>query len=260
MAPAAATATEAAAAGQTSEPASATAARATPDTPEPSQPSEQPCPATQPDHLPPSARVRYSLQRGPLRGEGVLTWERGADHYRLSLEGQVPLMGTLLRQTSEGGFDRCGVAPLRHTDRRLGKSERALNFVRMPNASELRYSGSAAVRPLAAGTQDRLSWLVQLAARLGGWPGGSPPHGSHITMAVAAVGGDVQHWTFTVVQHETDGLLHLKREPEDPFDTRAEVWADPQRGHWPARVELREARGEALILQLTDWQPLSSSR
>lgn len=224
------------------------------------------CIAVRPEHLPPPVQVRYSLQRGGLRGDGLLTWQLDGERYRLRLEGQVPLFGTLLRQTSEGGVDACGVAPLRHTDKRLGKSERALSFVRPAagsaeaGAGELRFSTRPTPVPLEAGTQDRLSWLVQLASRLNGWPGGSPPDGSHVPMTVAAVGGDVQRWTFTVMRHEADGLLHLRREPDDPFDTHAEVWTDPRRSHWPVRVELREARGDPLVLQLTDWQPLPRPR
>jgi hypothetical protein len=224
------------------------------------------CPAVRPEHLPPPVQVRYSLQRGGLRGDGLLSWQLDGERYRLRLEGQVPLFGTLLRQTSEGGVDACGVAPLRHTDKRLGKSERALSFVRPAagsaeaDAGELRFSTRPTPVALEAGTQDRLSWLVQLASRLNGWPGGSPPDGSHVPMTVAAVGGDVQRWTFTVMRHEADGLLHLRREPDDPFDTHAEVWTDPRRSHWPVRVELREARGDPLVLQLTDWQPLPRPR
>lgn len=227
----------------------------------------KPCPPTPLAQLPAPVLVRYSLRRGRLQGEGLLDWRWEAGRYSLRLEGQVPLLGTLLSQRSEGGFDACGLAPLRHTERRLGRSERAVSFVRRaagdPAAAgtgapavtdELRFSNNASPRPLQAGTQDRLSWLVQLATRLAGWPGGLPPDGEHLALDVAAVGGDVQHWVFTVVGHDEQGRLHLRREAEDAFDTRAEVWTDPQRQHWPVRVELREARGDPLVLQLTAWQ------
>jgi hypothetical protein len=223
------------------------------------------CPAAVRAALPPPVDVRYSLQRGRLRGDGLLSWRHDAQHYHLSLEGQVPLMGTLLRQTSEGGFDRCGLAPLRHTDRSLGRSERALSVLRPPpgspmaeagEAAELRFSGRSVARALEPGTQDRLSWVVQLALRLAGAVPGVEPGAPSIELAVAAVGGDVQHWVFTLLGREPDGLLHLRRESSGPYDTRAEVWVDPQRGHWPVRIELSEARGEPLRLQLVDWRPV----
>lgn len=226
------------------------------------------CPATARADLPPPVEARYSLQRGRLRGEGRLSWQHDAQHYRLSLEAQLPLTGTLLRQTSEGGFDRCGLAPLRHTDKRLGRSERALSVLRPPpgspaaeagEAAELRFSGRSVARALEPGTQDRLSWLVQLALQLAQPPTprqtGAPAAGVPIEIAVASVSGDVQHWVFTLLDRTPDGLLHLQREPDGPYETHAEVWVDPQRGHWPVRIRLSEARGDPLLLQLIDWRP-----
>jgi len=212
--------------------------------------------------------LRYSLQRGRLRGEGLLSWRHDAQHYRLSLEAQLPPTGTLLRQTSEGGFDRCGLAPLRHTDKRLGRSERALSVLRPPTGSpaadageagELRFSGRSVARALDPGTQDRLSWLMQLTLRLSQPPNPSQADatapGAPIEIAVASVGGDVQHWVFTPLGRDADGLLHLRREPDGPYETHAEVWVDPLRGHWPVRILLTEPRGEPLLLQLVDGRP-----
>jgi predicted secreted hydrolase len=75
-------------------------------------------------------------------------------------------------------------------------------------------------------------------------------------MDVAAVGGDVQHWIFVVQSRSNEGQLHLARIPDEPFDTRADIWTDPQRGQWPVRVELKEPRGDPLVLRLTCWQPV----
>lgn len=225
------------------------------------------CPSADRAALPPPVDARYSLQRGRLRGEGQLSWRHDAQHYRLSLEAQLPLTGTLLRQTSEGGFDRCGLAPARHTDKRLGRSERALSVLRPPpgspaaeagEAGELRFSSRSVARALEPGTQDRLSWLVQLALRLAATtrgPESDLPARPSLEIAVAAVNGDVQHWVFTLQGRAPDGLLHLQREPNGPYETHAEVWVDPQRGHWPVRIHLSESRGEPLLLQLVDWRP-----
>jgi hypothetical protein len=66
----------------------------------------------------------------------------------------------------------------------------------------------------------------------------------------------VQHWIFVLQSRSEQGQLHLSRVPDEPFDTRADIWTDPQRGHWPVRVELREPRGDPLVLRLTGWQPV----
>lgn len=214
------------------------------------------CPAVAPSDLPPPVRVGYRLQRGRIEGQGTLRWSHDGLHYQLQLDSEVPLVGRLLRQSSEGGFDGCGLAPLRHTERRLGRSERALTFVRPPpgdtdHPGELRASARAGHQPLRPGLQDRLSWLVQLAARL---QAGAAAPGDQVELHVAAVGGDVQHWRLSIVAREPDGLLRLRREPEEAHDTRAEVWVDPARSHWPVRVELHEARGDPLLLQMTTWE------
>lgn len=214
------------------------------------------CPAITRADLPPPVQVGYRLQRGHIEGEGTLRWTHDGEHYRLQLDSEVPLVGRLLRQRSEGGFDACGLAPLRHTERRLGRSERALTFLRPPPGSsagpgELRASSRVGHLPLLPGLQDRLSWLVQLAARL---QAGAATPGEQIALDVAAVGGDVQHWRLSLLARETDGLLRLRREPEEAHDTRAEVWVDPARSHWPVRVELHEARGDPLLLQMTTWE------
>lgn len=223
------------------------------------------CPAVPQDKLPPSVNVRYSLDRGGIHGEGQLEWRRLNDRYKLRLDGRLPLMGTILSQRSEGGFDHCGLAPRRHSERRLGRSERALSFERQGEADSnggnieqdrVRFSSRSQSLTLRPGTQDRLSWLVEVAGRLSAWPAPGPETGERLGLDVAAVGGDIQHWTFVVQGRNKDGHVHLSRVPDEPFDTRADVWTDPQRGHWPVRVELREASGDPLVLKLTGWQPI----
>lgn len=244
----------------------AAASLAAPPRPSPGRVATAPgCPSVPQEQLPPSVNVRYSLDRGGIHGEGQLEWRHLPDRYQLKLEGRLPVMGTILLQRSEGRFDTCGLAPRRHSERRLGRSERALSFERQGDSNgagtaigedRVRFSSRSQSLTLRPGTQDRLSWLVEMAGLLSAWPAPGPSKGDRIGMDVAAVGGDVQHWIFVVQSRSHEGQLHLARIPDEPFDTRADIWTDPQRGQWPVRVELKEPRGDPLVLRLTGWQPV----
>lgn len=205
---------------------------------------------------PPSVQLEYRLQRGMLQGSGELEWRHDGQRYRLRLEGQLPLLGSILVQRSEGGFDAAGLAPLRHTEQRLRRSERAVNFIRPDDGSAPRitFSASTASLPLRPGAQDRVSWMAQIATRLAGVR--RLPAGSRLEMDVASTGGEVQHWVFVLQQIDTDGSWHWRRQSDRPDDTLADVWTDPALGHWPRRVRLTERRGDPLELTLRQVQTL----
>ena len=72
--------------------------------------------------------------------------------------------------------------------------------------------------------------------------------------------GDAQAWRFQVLGREPLDLpaghaantVRLLREPSRPFDTRAEVWLDPARGHLPVRAVFTTVPGgQPLELQLS---------
>jgi len=205
---------------------------------------------------PPSVQLEYRLQRGMLQGSGELEWRHDGQRYRLRLEGQLPLLGSILVQRSEGGFDAAGLAPLRHTEQRLRRSERAVNFIRPDDGSAPRitFSASTASLPLRPGAQDRVSWMAQIATRLAGVR--RLPAGSRLEMDVASTGGEVQHWVFVLQQIDADGSWHWRRQSDRPDDTLADVWTDPALGHWPRRVRLTERRGDPLELTLRQVQTL----
>ena len=206
---------------------------------------------------PDSALLRYALRRGALRGQGMLTWRQSGDRYRMELVGEVPLLGRLLTQRSEGLLQAGGLEPVRHTESRVGRSERAVNFIRPADgaAPRLSFSSRTDSLPLRPHTQDRLSWMAQLAARLQAGGDTAPATGHAVAMEVVSVSGDVQPWTFVLQAVEPGPLWHWRRSTDDPYETRADVWTDPRRQHWPARVELREASGDPLELRLRDIGP-----
>ncbi|MDE2629314.1 MAG: hypothetical protein KGL99_19390, partial [Burkholderiales bacterium] len=111
--------------------------------------------------LPPPITLRYEMHRGFLRGTGDLVWRPQGEHYELRFDGRVAGLA-VLTQVSSGGFDAAGVAPERFTDQRLRRGTTAANFQRA--AGKITFSGPATEFVLRDGAQDRLSWMVQLAA------------------------------------------------------------------------------------------------
>lgn len=192
--------------------------------------------------LPPAATLAYELRRGLLSGSAELTWSPGPDGYRLTLEGHAFGL-SVLSWTSVGGIDAHGLAPVRFTDRRRNRSENAANFQRP--AGRITYSGPTVEFPLAPGAQDRLSWMVQLPAILEADPALREP-GQRIVIFVTGARGDADLWTFIVQGRQSLVLpagnvpeaLHLLRAPRKAFDTQAEAWLDPARGHLPVRARL----------------------
>ncbi|HSC65116.1 MAG TPA: DUF3108 domain-containing protein [Caldimonas sp.] len=208
--------------------------------------------------LPPPVSLHYQVQRGPLRGTGVIRWQSSGDRYRLVLEAQAAGIA-LLKQTSEGGIDANGVAPLRFLDQRARRSAVAANFRR--DEGRITFSGTRAEWPLLPGSQDRLSWMIQLA----GVAAAAPERlveGARITMVVVGARGDASAWTFRCAGPETlatvSGTVHaikLVRAARSAYDTSAEIWLDPERSYLPARATLRNSTGASeydLLLERVD--------
>ena len=206
-------------------------------------------------HVPTAQLLRYEWRRGPAVGVAELDWQPGQDHYRLQLRGRAPGVPPLA-WVSQGGFDANGLAPLRYTESRRGREVRAANFQR--DKGRISFSGPPVEHPLMPGVQDRLSWMLQLAAVLEA----SPQLGTSdaaISMWVVGTRGDAEVWSFTVQGQplltlpagETVRTLHLLREPRHAYDTQAQVWLDPARQHLPVRLQLRlRAGGDGMEMLL----------
>lgn len=211
--------------------------------------------------VPGTTRLHYRLQRGERVGSAELHWLHAEHGYTLTLEGT--LQGTpVLSSASRGELDADGVAPLRYADRRRGRELRAANFQR--GAGLITFSGPRTEYALRAGAQDRLSWMIQLPAIVEADPALAQP-GARITLFVAGTRGDAEDWVFDVIGRDhvelpagrVDDALHLRREPQRPYDTRIEVWLDPARSHLPVRALLTPVPGgQALELSLTRQQLL----
>ena len=211
--------------------------------------------------IPPAATLRYQLRRGALQGSGELQWRPDGERYEARLEGRLAGF-TVLTQTSQGSFDEAGVAPLRFTDKRIRGDLRAANFQR--EAGKISFSGPAVEYPLLVGSQDRLSWMIQLAAVVAAEPPRMRDRGK-VVIHVVGARGDSKLWVFRFVALEAietgAGVVQAAkfvREASDAYDTRVEVWLDPLRHHLPARAVLRagpDDDGLELLLQDADLAP-----
>ena len=205
--------------------------------------------------IPPPLTLRYQMRRGAFEGTGELQWRPHGDRYEARLQGQMAGV-IVLTQTSEGGFDEAGVAPLRFTDQRLRGAVRAANFQR--EAGKISFSGPTVEYPLLMGSQDRLSWMIQLAAVVAAEPQ-RLQDGGKVVIHVAGARGDSRLWVFRFAGLEaiaagagTVRAAHFVREGSDVYDTRVDVWLDPQRHHLPARAVLRSGpddEGLELLVQ-----------
>jgi len=233
----------------------------------PAQPSTEPTPvANTPDdvpvyrtQMPPAMTLHYDMRRGALSGTGELQWRPTANSYEARLQGRVAGF-SILTWASQGGFDAAGIAPVRFTDQRRGKSEQAANFQRA--AGKISYSGPSTEYPLMDGAQDRLSWMIQIAAIAQADPKRVAP-GKRVAMFVTGARGDGDVWSFLVqgVEDVSTGdtsvrAVKLLREPRKPHDTRVEVWLAPSLHYLPVRARL-SSDDSALDLQLQTAQPTS---
>ena len=195
---------------------------------------------------PPAMTLRFALRVGAADGTAELRWRPEADSYGLRFEGRVE-NGPTLSQASDGGFDGAGLAPVRHTDARTRRGMLATNFQR--DAGRISFSGSRAQVALARGSQDRLSWMVQLAAVLAAEPALRRP-GAIVSIPVAGLRGEAAVWRFRTVEPEAtigapalQPLIHLMRDRQGPYDVDIAVALDPARHYLPVTLSLRTANG-----------------
>jgi len=207
---------------------------------------------------PPAATLHYDLHKGFISGSGHLVWKPAQDRYEARLEGSVAGMN-LLTQTSTGGFDANGLAPSRYTDARARRGVSAANFQR--DKGKITYSGPQVEYSLLPGSQDRVSWMVQIGAILNADPKLAATD-ERIAMFVSGANGDAEVWVFRYVGDETlrtdSGPIRavkFTREPRKAYDRVVEVWLAPSRNHLPVRARFTaNAGGDAFELLLRDIQ------
>ena len=220
---------------------------------------EQPPPVYR-TQLPAPVTLRYQVRSSFLRGTGEIRWRHGGNGYSLALEARIAGL-TLLKLTSEGGIDAAGLAPVRFLDQRARRAPQAANFQR--EAGTITFSGPKTAWPLLAGSQDQLSWMIQLAAIASAEPE-RLVEGGRITMVVVGARGDARVWTLRYAGRENvetpAGTVHAVKLVRDgsAYDRSYEVWLDPAHSYLPAHVTQRnEAGGSELDLLLEAIEPAS---
>jgi hypothetical protein len=201
--------------------------------------------------MPAPQRLAYDLKRGLLTGTGELTWQHDGQNYQAGLDGRVAGF-SILTWRSEGRMDSAGLAPVRFTDKRRGSAEQAANFLR--DKGVVVYSGPSVEHAVPRGGQDRLSWMVQIAAILEARPAQPPAPGERLSIWVSGARGDADVWVFrslgaqaVAAGGQSVTALAFVREPREPYDTRVEVWLDPARQHLPVVARLGSARGDDVL-------------
>jgi Protein of unknown function (DUF3108) len=198
--------------------------------------------------MPPATTLRYEMRRGVLTGIGDLSWRPRGEQYELRLEASVGGLPVLI-QASTGGFDADGVAPVRFTDQRLRRGTTAANFQRA--AAKITFSGPSTEFALRDGAQDRLSWMVQLAAIVAAEPRLGLP-GAKVAMYVVGSHGDADVWVFRCLGPERVATgagsveaIKFMREARETYDTTVQVWLDPGRHGLPVRALQKSGTNDA---------------
>lgn len=213
--------------------------------------------------MPAPVSLHYEIQRGGISGSAELRFAVDEQRYTLQLRGQGG-PGLAPHWSSTGAFDAAGIAPERFAVARRGRERHAANFDR--ENGRIGFSGPSVNWPLVRGAQDRLSWLIQLAAIAEANPALLAP-GQRLQMWVVGAHGDAGLWEFEVRgaapiepapgAAQAPQALLLVAEPAHAWAPHVQVWLDPARQHLPVRLELSARRGgESTTWRLLGWQPL----
>ncbi|RTL40964.1 MAG: hypothetical protein EKK53_14695 [Burkholderiales bacterium] len=193
------------------------------------------------------AAWQYRLRQAGQDGEAQLDWRpEGDGRYSLRLTRRIGER-TLPAWESLGRLGQGGLAPERFALQRGGQDRQAINF----DADErtVSFSASPARLELPEGTQDRLSWWLQLAALVQA----QPMPGGRWRVWVAGLRGELREWVFEAVDAapEDAGTVHLRRLPLGERDPGIELWLDPARGYWPVRLRQGDPETRGFEIQLT---------
>lgn len=206
--------------------------------------------------IPEPALLRYvaELSRNGqvTRGDAEFRWRHDGAQYEARWAVSGPPGIGKREQTSTGRLAAEGLAPSRFADK--SNRNEAVHFER--DTGKVTFSTNRPQADLAAGAQDRLSVIVQLAALIGAEPGRYPP-GTVIPIPTAST-RDADVWHFNVVGEERLQLpggarmaLKLQRAPRNEYDSLLELWlatpsAAPGMDYAPVRLRLTFPNGDSL--------------
>lgn len=211
---------------------------------------------------PPPAELEYEahafFDNLNYYGTSTLGWNNDGKHYSVDGEVYVRMFAkiTLLSFTSSGELNAYGVAPELYTEKKRNRAATNTHFNRERNL--VSFSSSTTTYPRVGGEQDRASIIWQLAA-IGRGDSSKFAAEAVIDMFVAGV-RDGEVWRMQVVGQEpirlNDGahqVWHVVRQPRPgSYDQRLDIWLDPERQWYPARLRFTETNGDYLEMSLSN--------
>lgn len=203
---------------------------------------------------PSSVLLRYILTKGNDSAKASLNWQQtkstetsAARPYELSYEATY-FGVSIIKQTSLGALSASGLLPARFGDKRRGKPEQAAHF--LGDKSLITFSNNRPDAKLRAGTQDRASYLIQLASLFAGQPE-LLKTGQVLELPVAGA-DELEVWSFEIQPSEAMHLpigpldaIKLLRRPRKAFDQTIEVWLAPKYDYLPVRIRYTDSTGAA---------------
>lgn len=196
--------------------------------------------------MPPEpVQLRYNVTKDGDSARANLTWQSREGTYELGYEATY-FGFSIIKQMSSGKMTATGLAPVHFSEKRRGRSEQATHFDQAKNA--VTFSNNHPEAKLAAGSQDRASFLIQLASLFAGQPD-KLKMGQVITLPVASV-DELELWAFEVQASESLALpigetlaIKVLRRPRRAFDQTVEVWFAPALSYLPVRIRLTDSGG-----------------
>jgi hypothetical protein len=210
---------------------------------------------------PPSAELEYDVlaftDNLTWHGTSTLDWKTDGSRYTVDGEVYTRVFAKIafLNFTSSGEIGAFGVEPELYTEKKRNRAATNTHFNRERNV--VSFSASTATYPRAGGEQDRASLIWQLAA-IGRGDSAKFAPGAVIDMFVAGV-RDGEVWRMQVVGQEEIRLItggaqvwHVVRQPRPgSYEQRLDIWLEPGRQWYPARLRFTETNGDYLELSLS---------
>lgn len=192
--------------------------------------------------------LTYALTVNGQPGEAALSFRIEDGRYDLLLERRAGERD-LPAWHSEGRVGPQGLIPERHRVRRQGRERELIVFDREADTPRLLVGARAYA--LSAGTQDRLSWWLQLSALMAAEP--APHLGLRLRIPVAGPQGAID-WDFEVAAREGARWL-LRRERPAAAGRPAlawTAWLDGQRAFLPIELSFSLDDDEQWALRLLE--------
>lgn len=202
--------------------------------------------------LPPPAELQLDVERVDARGahwsgRAVMDWSHSGDAYRMTMVATIRMIVTinLVELASEGAIGEHGIVPRILNEKRRSKAQTATHFD--AQQGRISFSASSASFPMAPGTQDKATFLMQLAGIARADPG---QLAADIEMMVGE-DKDASLFKFVVQgQEEIDtplGRLATWRITRPPrpgsYSSRLDLWLAPGHEWYPVQMRSTEANG-----------------